>query len=123
MWIRKKEYYELLGRAERYEAIAREALESNGKLLNDNRELLDEVATVHETNGRLLAELEETHNLSTQICRVNEELIERLRVLERERDAALTEKYAAIAERDAAIEQRDRYYDLLEEVGTINDLQ
>ena len=115
MWISKKEYHELLERAERYEAIAKAALENNSKLLNDNRNLLDEVTAVNGTNGRLLAELEDTHNLSTQICRVNEELIEQLRVVTREKDAALDE-------RDAAIEQRDRYYDLLEEVGTINDL-
>ena len=86
MFISKKKYNELIAQKDNYERIAFETIQLNGRVIDNNARIIEEMKGVQELN----------HNLQQQ----NEELIGHMKELE--------------AKLDLAIKQRDYYYDLLE---------
>lgn len=87
MWlVSKKKYNALLKQKENYERLASETIQLNGRIINHN--------------AKILQELKDVQNLNHIIQQQNEELVARCQELE--------------VKLNFAIEQRDYYYDLLE---------
>jgi hypothetical protein len=86
MWISKKKYNALLEQKKDLERIAANAVEQNGRLLDDWGAAIEEMKSIQKLN----------HNLQQS----NEVLLAYTKELE--------------AKLDFAIKQRDYYYDLLE---------
>ena len=86
MFIRKKKYNELIAQKDNYEKIAHDTILLNGRVIESNKRLLDEMRGVQELN----------HNLQQQ----NEELLVRVEGLK--------------AKLVFVVGQRDYYYNLLE---------
>ena len=87
MWISKKKYNALVAQKDNYERIASETIQLNGRVIDSNERILEEMKDVQELNHRL-----QQHN---------EVLV------------AYTEELKA--KLDFAIKQRDYYYNLLED--------
>lgn len=86
MWISKKKYNELIAEKDNYERIAYEAVQLNGRVIDSNAQILEEMKGVQVLN----------HHLQQD----NEALV------------AYTKELKAKLE--FAIQQRDYYYNLLE---------
>jgi hypothetical protein len=107
MWISKKKYNELIAERDNYNKIASETIQLNGRVIDSNARILEEMKGVQELN----------HQLQQR----NEELLdeyERLEGIARravsEKDEMIDECLEMKAKLDLAIKQRDHYYDLLE---------
>lgn len=72
MWISKKKYNELIEQKEDFERIASETIQLNGRVIDSNK--------------RMLEEMKDIQNLNYSIQQRNEELLARCEELERERD-------------------------------------
>ena len=86
MWISKKDYNDLVAQTDNYEKIASETILLNGRVID--------------SNARLLEEIEDVQKLNLRLQEHNEELVACCKELE--------------AKLSLAIKQRDYYYDLLE---------
>lgn len=93
MWISKKKYNELIAERDNYNRLAFETIQLNGRVIDNNARILEEMKGVQELN----------HNLQQQ----NEVLV------------AYTEELKAKLE--FAIQQRDYYYDLLESTSEVEE--
>ena len=92
MFIRRKTYNELVTEKERYKEIASETIQLNGRVIESNEHILEEMKGVQELN----------YNLQ----RRNEELVAYVEALQ--------------AKLNFTIQQRDYYYDLLENVEGVH---
>ena len=86
MWISKKKHNELVAQKDDFEKIARDAVQQNGRLLDEWYEAIEKMKSIQE--------------LSHQLLRRNDELLARAKELE--------------VKLDFVAKQRDYYYDLLE---------
>lgn len=53
MWISKKKYNELIEQRDNYERIASETIQLNGRVIDSNERILEEMKGVQELNHRL----------------------------------------------------------------------
>ena len=90
MFIRKKKYMELIKQKDEFEKIAFDTIQLNGRVIDNNERIIEEMNGIQELN----------HSLQQQ----NETLVGYIKELE--------------AKLDFAIKQRDYYYDLLENQPT-----
>ena len=72
MWISKKKYNELIAQKDNYERIASETILLNGRVIDSNARILEEMKSIQELN----------HGLQQR----NDELIARVKELEEQRD-------------------------------------
>ena len=72
MWISKKKYNELIEQRDNYERIASETIQLNGRVIDSNERILEEMKGVQELN----------HHLQQR----NEELLARVKELEKQCD-------------------------------------
>jgi hypothetical protein len=92
MWISKKKYNELISERDNYHRIASETIQLNGRVIDSNERILEEIKGVQELN----------HNLQQH----NDVLV------------AYTEDLKA--KLDFMTEQRDYYYNLLKDTGEVH---
>ena len=113
MWISKKKYNELIEQRDNYERIASETIQLNGRVIDSNARILEEMKGVQELNHRLQQNNEELIIHSQRL-----EEIARRAVCEK--DEMIDECLEMKAKLDLAIQQRDYYYDLLKNIEGVD---
>jgi predicted transcriptional regulator len=93
MWISKKKYNELVAERDNYNRIASETIQLNGRVIDSNARILEEMKGIQELN----------HCLQQR----NEELLAHIEELG--------------VKLDFVIKQRDYYYDLLESTSEVEE--
>ena len=106
MWISKKRYNELIEQRDNYERIASETIQLNGRVIDSNARILEEMKGIQELNHRL-----QQHN--EELVDYAQRLEETTRRAVCEKDEMIDECLEMKAKLDLAIQQRDYYYDLL----------
>lgn len=106
MFIRRKTYNELIAQKDNYEQIAHETILLNGRVIESNERILEEMKGVQELNCRLQQRNEEL----LAHCQRLEEIARRA---VSEKDEMIDDCIAMRAQLDVVTRQRDYYYDLL----------
>ena len=149
MWISKKKYNELMAQKDNYEKIASETIQLNGRVIDSNERILEEMKGVQDLNhhlqrrneelvaviGELQSALDTAHRqieeLDYQLTETEVDLWDAQATAEAYKTEKEDMESQYIAEKNEcgrlraklefAIQQRDYYYDLLENTSEVEE--